>query len=120
MNRMTDSESYREFAVGPLLPSEVQWALNNDQVHGIADVLKDPVAIVDVASDDPDEDRKTYLIRANPDDVANAIVNINDWIADRPHGSPGALDAHGFVTALSSEGLTENAEDDDDTSEHQS
>lgn len=111
---MTDSETYREIAVDRLAPSEVQWALNNDEVHGIAYAFENPVAVVD-ASDDPDDDRKTYLIRAKPEDVAYAIVEINEWIIDQPRDSAGALDAHRFVTALSREGLFEKVEDDDDT-----
>jgi len=83
INRMTDSKPYREFVVDRLLPSEVQWALHHDAVHGIAYAFENPIAVTD-ASDDPDDARQTYLIRADPEDVANAIVEINEWIIDQP------------------------------------
>jgi hypothetical protein len=111
---MTNREDYRNYAVRGLLPSEVQWALSHDAVHGIAFAFENPVAVTDT-TEDLDDGRKTYLIRADPKDVANAIVEINEWIIDQDRNSPDALDAIGFVRALSREGLLENVEGDDYT-----
>jgi hypothetical protein len=108
---MTESEAdYREIAVDRLEPREVEWVLAHDEVHGIAYAFADPIAVMD-ASDDPDDDRKTYLVRVRRDDLSNAIVEINEWIVDQPKFSDAAADAHRFVTALSREGLSERVDD---------
>lgn len=102
---------YRNLAVNRLRPSEIQWALNHDAVHGIAYAFKNPVAVAE-ATEDPGDDRKTYLIRVKRDDLANALDKINEWILDNP--GPSGMQAYGFVRALSREGLTDRAIGDDD------
>jgi hypothetical protein len=97
-------DPYRNLAVNRLRPSELQWALNHDAVHGIAYAFRNPVAVAD-AIDDPQDDRKTYLIRVRRDDLANALGRINDWIVNNP--GPAGMQAYGFVRALSREGLSE-------------
>jgi hypothetical protein len=99
-----DENDYRNLAVNRLRPSELQWALNHDAVHGIAYAFKNPVAVAE-SSDDPNDDRKTYLVRVRRDDLAKALGNITDWITRNP--GPGGMHAFGFVRALSREGLSE-------------
>lgn len=110
MSSANDND-YRNLAVNRLRPSEIRWALNNDAVHGIAYAFKNPVAVAD-SLDDPDDDRKTYLIRVRRDDLARALSRINDWITENP--GPAGMQAYGFVRALSREGLTERTTGDDD------
>jgi hypothetical protein len=102
---------YRNLAVNRLRPSELQWALNHDAVHGIAYAFKNPVAVAE-SSDDPADDRKTYLVRVRRDDLAKALGKINDWIVQNP-GKAG-MQAFGFVRALSREGLTERETGDEE------
>jgi hypothetical protein len=106
----SDQNEYRNLAVNGLRPSELQWALNNDAVHGIAYAFKNPVAVAE-ASDDPNDNRETYLIRVKRDELANALGKINEWIVKNP-GRAG-LHAFGFVRALSREGL-ESVTDDEE------
>src|SRR5271165_5666163 len=106
----SDENEYRNLAVDGLRPSELQWALNNDAVHGIAYAFKNPVAVAE-ASDDPNDDRETYLIRVKRDELANALGKINEWIVKNP-GRAG-MHAFGFVRALSREGL-ESVTDDEE------
>jgi len=103
-----DDSDYRNLAVNRLRPSELQWALNHDSVHGIAYAFKNPVAVAE-AGDDPGDDRKSYLVRVKRDDLANALGKINDWITENP--GPAGMQAFGFVRALSREGLTERRTD---------
>ncbi|MBW0012749.1 hypothetical protein [Mycobacterium sp.] len=110
---MTDSnheDEYRNLAVNRLRPSELEWALNHDAVHGIAYAFRHPVAVAD-AIDDPQDDRKTYLIRVRRDDLASALGKINDWIGKNP--GPAGMQAYGFVRALSREGLSEHKTGED-------
>ena len=97
-----DEGEYRNLAVNRLRPGELQWALNHDAVHGIAYAFRNPVAVAE-ATDDPNDDRKTYLIRVKRDDLAKALGKINEWIVKNP-GRAG-MQAYGFVRALSREGL---------------
>ena len=106
----SDENEYRNLAVNGLRPSELQWALNHDAVHGIAYAFKNPVAVAE-ASDDPNDDRQTYLIRVKRDEVANALAKINEWIVKNP-GRAG-MQAFGFVRALSREGLERVADDEE-------
>jgi hypothetical protein len=106
----SEENDYRNLAVNGLRPSEIQWALNNDAVHGIAYAFKNPVAVAE-ASDDPNDDRETYLIRVKRDEVANALEKINDWIVKNP-GRAG-MHAFGFLRALSREGLERVADDEE-------
>jgi hypothetical protein len=99
-----DENDYRNLAVNRLRPSELHWALNHDSVHGIAYAFRHPVAVAE-ATDDPNDDRKTYLVRVRRDDLANALGKINDWIIQNP--GPAGMHAYGFVRALSREGLSE-------------
>lgn len=99
-----DDERYRNIAVNGLRPNELRWALNHDSVHGIAYAFKNPVAVAN-SSDDPDDDRLTYLVRIKRTDLAAALSNISTWIGQNP-GTTG-LHAYGFLRALSREGLTE-------------
>src|SRR5205807_7347639 len=99
-----NEKDYRNLAVNRLRPSELHWALNHDSVHGIAYAFRHPVAVAE-ASDDPNDDRKTYLVRVRRDDLANALGKINDWIIQNP--GPAGMHAFGFVRALSREGLSE-------------
>jgi hypothetical protein len=99
-----DDNGYRNIAVNGLRPNELRWALNHDSVHGIAYAFKHPVAVAD-SSDDPDDDRQTYLVRIKREDLAAALGNINEWIVKNP-GTTG-MQAYGFLRALSREGLTE-------------
>jgi hypothetical protein len=99
-----DENDYRNLAVNRLRPSELHWALNHDSVHGIAYAFRHPVAVAE-ASDDPNDDRKTYLVRVRRDDLAKALGKINDWIIQNP--GPAGMHAYGFVRALSREGLSE-------------
>ncbi|ORW70256.1 hypothetical protein [Mycobacterium saskatchewanense] len=94
-----------------LRPGELHWALNNDAVHGIAYAFKNPVAVAE-SLDDPQDDRKTYLIRVRRDDLANALTKINDWIVKNP--GPAGMQAYGFVRALSREGLGERRSGDEE------
>jgi hypothetical protein len=102
---------YRNLAVNRLRPSELRWALNHDAVHGIAYAFKNPVAVAE-SSDDPDDDRKTYLVRVKRDDLAKALWKINDWIFENP--GPAGMHAYGFVRALSREGLRERKTGDEE------
>jgi hypothetical protein len=106
----SDGNDYRNLAVKGLRPSELQWALNHDAVHGIGYALKNPVAVAE-ASDDPNDDRQTYLIRVKRDDLANALGKINEWIVKNP-GKAG-MHAFGFVRALSREGLERVTDDEE-------
>ncbi len=110
MSNSHDDDDYRNLAVNRLRPSEVQWALNHDAVHGIAYAFRNPVAVAE-SSDDPEDDRKTYLVRVKRDDLANALGKINEWIVENP--GPGGMQAFGFVRALSREGLTERRTGDE-------
>ena len=104
-------DGYRNLAVNRLRPSEVQWALNHDAVHGIAYAFRNPVAVAE-SSDDPQDDRKTYLVRVKRDDLARALTKINEWIVKNP--GTGGMQAYGFVTALSREGLSERTIGDEE------
>jgi hypothetical protein len=106
-----NDHDYRNLAVNRLRPSELRWALNNDAVHGIAYAFKNPVAVAE-SIEDPDDDRKTYLVRVKRDDLAKALGKINEWILDNP--GPAGMQAFGFVRALSREGLSERATGDDE------
>ena len=110
MSSSGDENDYRNLAVKGLRPSELQWALNHDAVHGIGYAFKNPVAVVE-ASDDPNDDRETYLIRVRRDHLANALGKINEWIVKNP-GKAG-MHAFGFVRALSREGLERVADDEE-------
>jgi hypothetical protein len=103
-------DEYRNLAVNRLRPSELQWALNNDSVHGIAYAFRNPVAVAE-SIDDPHDERKTYLIRVRRDDLASALGKINDWIVRNP--GPAGMQAYGFVRALSREGLSEKTGDEE-------
>jgi len=94
-----DDHDYRNLAVNRLRPSEIRWAFRN------------PVAVAG-SVEDPDDDRRTYLVRVRRDDLAKALEKINEWIFDNP--GPAGMQAYGFVRALSREGLTERAAGDDD------
>ncbi|MGB8389276.1 hypothetical protein [Mycobacterium sp.] len=111
MSNSNDDNDYRNLAVNRLRPSEIQWALNHDAVHGIAYAFKNPVAVAD-ATDNPDDDRKTYLVRVKRDDLAKALGKINEWIVENP--GPGGMQAYGFVRALSREGLSEHTAGDEE------
>lgn len=111
VNSSSDDIEYRNLAVNRLRPSELQWALNNDAVHGIAYAFRHPVAVAE-STDDPEDDRKTYLVRVRRDDLARALGKINEWIVENP-GTAG-MQAFGFVRALSREGLTERRTDDEE------
>ena len=104
MRDSNDEDEYRNLAVNRLRPSELHWALNHDAVHGIAYAFRHPVAVAE-SIDDPQDDRKTYLIRVRRDDLAKALGQINDWIVKNP--GPAGMHAYGFVRALSREGLSE-------------
>ena len=110
MSDSKDDDNYRNLAVNGLRPSELEWALNHNAVHGIAYAFKRPVAVVE-ASDDPGDDRKTYLIRVKHDDLAEALGKINGWITRNP-GRAG-MHAFGFVRALSREGLKRVTDDEE-------
>jgi hypothetical protein len=112
VSHSSDESDYRNLAVNGLRPSELDWALNHNAVHGIAYAFKNPVAVAE-ASDDPNDNRKTYLIRVKRDDLANALGKINEWIVKNP-GMAG-MHAFGFVRALSREGL-ERVTDDEERS----
>lgn len=111
MSSSNEDHDYRNLAVNRLRPSELQWALDHDAVHGIAYAFKYPVAVAD-SIDDPGGDRKTYLIRVKRDDLAKALGRINEWIIENP--GPAGMQAFGFVRALSREGLTERTAGDDE------
>ncbi|MCV7103656.1 hypothetical protein H7I01_25635 [Mycobacterium palustre] len=111
MSDPTHEDEFRNLAVNRLRPSELHWALNHDAVHGIAYAFKNPVAVAE-AIDDPQDDRKTYLIRVRRDDLAKALTNINDWIVKNP--GPEGMQAYGFVRALSREGLSERKTGDEE------
>ena len=106
----SNDDDYRNLAVKELRPSELDWALNHDAVHGIAYAFKNPVAVAE-ASDDPDDHRQTYLIRVKCDQLANALEKINEWITMHP-GKAG-MHAFGFVRALSREGLERRTDDEE-------
>lgn len=106
-----DDDGYRNIAVNRLRPNELRWALNHDSVHGIAYAFKNPVAVAD-SSDDPDDDRMTYLVRIKRDHLAAALGNINEWIVKNP-GKAG-IHAYGFLRALSREGLSERRTGDEE------
>jgi hypothetical protein len=111
VNNSDDDDGYRNIAVNGLRPNELRWALNHDSVHGIAYAFKNPVAVAN-SSDDPDDDRQTYLVRIKRDDLATALGNINEWIVKNP-GKTG-IHAYGFLRALSREGLTERRAGDEE------
>ena len=111
MSNSADDNDYRNLAVKELRPNELLWALNHDTVHGIAYAFKNPVAVAD-SSDDPDDHRKTYLIRVRRDDLAHALRKINEWVIENP--GPAGMHAYGFVRALSREGLSERKAGDEE------
>lgn len=111
MSNSDDENDYRNLAVKELRPNEVGWALNHDAVHGIAYAFKNPVAVVK-SGDDPDDERKTYLIRVRRDDLAEALRKINEWVIENP--GPAGMHAYGFVRALSREGLSERKAGDEE------
>ncbi len=111
MSSSKDEKEYRNLAVNRLRPSELQWALNHDAVHGIAYAFKNPVAVAD-ATDDPNDDRKTYLVRVKHEDLAKALGKINQWIVENP-GKAG-MHAYGFVRALSREVFGERVTDEEE------
>ena len=111
MSDSGDEDDYRNLAVNRLRPSELHWALNHDVVHGIAYAFRNPVAVAE-SLDDPDDDRKTYLVRIKRDDLARALGQINDWIIKNP--GPAGMHAYGFVRALSREGLSERKTGEDE------
>jgi hypothetical protein len=111
VSNSNDKNDYRNLAVNRLRPSELRWALNHDAVHGIAYAFKNPVAVAE-ASDDPADDRKTYLVRVKRDDLAKALGKINEWITENP--GPAGMHAYGFVRALSREGLGERKAGDEE------
>lgn len=106
-----EDKDYRNLAVNRLRPSELRWALNHDAVHGIAYAFRNPVAVAE-ATDDPHDDRKTYLVRVRRDDLAKALGKINEWIVENP--GPAGMHAYGFVRALSREGLSERKAGDEE------
>jgi len=106
----SNEDEYRNLAVKELRPSELDWALNHDAVHGIAYAFKNPVAVAE-ASDDPGDDRLTYLIQVKRDDLAKALEKINEWIVKNP-GKAG-MHAFGFVRALSREGVERISDDEE-------
>lgn len=110
MSNSNDGNGYRILAVNGLRPSEVEWALNHDAVHGIAYAFKNPVAVAQ-ASEDPGDDRVTYLIQVKRAEVTNALEKTNEWIAQNP-GKAG-MHAFGFVRALSREGLERISDDEE-------
>ena len=101
-NSIDDDNEFANLAVNLLRPMEISWALDHDYVHGLGYAFNNPVAIAD-ATDDPDDDRKTYLVRVRRTDLADAMDRINDWIIRNP--GPAGMHAFGFVRALSREGL---------------
>ena len=109
--RDSNDDEFRNLAVNRLRPSELHWALNHDSVHGIAYAFRNPVAVAE-SIDDPQDDRKTYLIRVRRDDLAKALGKINDWIIKNP--GPAGIQAYGFVRALSREGLSERKTGDEE------
>jgi hypothetical protein len=111
VSNSNNESDYRNLAVNRLRPSELHWALNHDAVHGIAYAFKNPVAVAE-ATDDPDDDRKTYLVRVKRDDLAKALDKINQWITQNP-GKAG-MHAYGFVRALSREGVGERTIGDEE------
>ncbi|BBZ52685.1 hypothetical protein H7H82_02865 [Mycobacterium heidelbergense] len=111
MSNSSDENDYRNVAVNRLRPSELRWALNHDAVHGIAYAFKNPVAVAE-STDDPEDDRKTYLVRVKRDDLAKALEKINGWILENP--GPAGMHAYGFVRALSREGLNERKAEDEE------
>jgi hypothetical protein len=111
VSNSNDEDEYRNLAVNRLRPSELHWALNHDAVHGIAYAFKNPVAVAE-SSDDPNDDRKTYLVRVKRDDLAKALGKINEWIVENP--GPAGMHAFGFVRALSREGLSERKTGDEE------
>ncbi len=111
MSSSKDEGEYRNLAVNRLRPGELHWALNHDAVHGIAYAFRNPVAVAE-ATDDPDDDRKTYLVRVKHEDLAKALGKINQWIVENPGKS--GIQAYGFVRALSREVVGERVTDDDE------
>jgi hypothetical protein len=111
VSESNDEDEYRNLAVNRLRPSELHWALNHDAVHGIGYAFRNPVAVAD-SIEDPQDDRKTYLVRVRRDDLAQALTNINDWIVKNP--GPAGMHAYGFVRALSREGLSERPSGDEE------
>ncbi|WAJ42517.1 hypothetical protein OK015_14565 [Mycobacterium sp. Aquia_216] len=111
MSNSDDDNGYRNIAVNGLRPNELRWALNHDSVHGIAYAFKNPVAVAN-SSDDPDDERQTYLVRIKRDHLATALGNINEWIVKNP-GNTG-MHAYGFLRALSREGLGERTTGDEE------
>jgi hypothetical protein len=108
--RNSNDDGNRILAVNGLRPSELDWALNHDSVHGIAYAFKNPVAVA-AASEDPADNRKTYLVQVKRDDLANALGKINDWIVNNP-GKAG-MHAFGFLRALSREGRERISDDEE-------
>lgn len=109
MSESNDENAYRNLAVDRLRPKEIHWALNHDAVHGIAYAFNNPLAVTE-ATDDPNDDRKTYLVRVKRNDLAKAIAKINEWILEHPTSG---TTAYGFLRALSREGLAEHIADDE-------
>ena len=69
---MTDSDD--ALIALRLAPSELQWALNHPDVHGIGSALEHPVTM---DANQPGDDRMDLIIRVDGEQVATAIVEIN-------------------------------------------
>jgi len=104
---MTDSEKVRPVAAR-WRPSALLWGLAHPEVHGLGTALENRIAAPtddERSQDDLDElatriedARETYIINASQDQIWYAIQEVNEWIADRPHGTE--MDADDFQKAL--------------------
>ena len=100
MGTMTDSTNVPINVTVRWRPSELKWGLGHAEVHGLGDVLNGRIK----APFEPppgyitDDDRETYIIVASEEQIGDAVVAVNDWLAVRPNGSE--PDADGFQKAL--------------------
>jgi len=89
-------------------PSELAWGLAHSGVHGLGDALEKRIAAPshDAGSGNDvnelatviEDDRETFIIAASQDEIWHAIAEVNEWIAERRHGTE--MDADGFQKAL--------------------
>ena len=92
---------------------DLDWALKNDAVHGIADALSKPI-VDEPVNDDPDDKRRRLMIRVKRDDLDHALNKLENLAGELPQSDPTQMHAHRVVSALYQEGLVERTDPDKD------
>src|ERR1700739_1575028 len=93
---MTDADKVPSVSVR-WRPSELAWGFARPDVHGLGAALENRIAaptddedsedVLDELATRIEDDRETYIIAASRDQIWDAIAEVNEWIAQRPHGT---------------------------------